>query len=256
MKCQDEKCQSQHVRFDSFRQVPLDDQPKTLRIAITDTAAQKAAEREQLRLENQLRESERLKTLRLIATGVAHDFNSLLSPILAHTELAMMDVGAVSPIQRNLAEVKVATGLAADLCRDMQSYLGTQSPELKPTDVRETIEKTVPLLRARLPESVQLSVSHTDDLPHVIGDNSQIHRVVMNLVMNAIESLRKGGRISISTHISTFNRNELAEMDLASDASPGKCVRIEVADDGCGMDPKTKARMIDPFFSTKFSGRD
>lgn len=245
-----------HVRLETVSLAVRGTTEQKLRIAITDITRQKLAEQQRSALEQQLLEAERLKTLGRIASGAAHDFKNLLSPILAYAELADFTVDRDSPTREYLKGIKQATLMAAELCEKMQGYAAHEIAT-SAVDLDQLVDALLPLLVAHVPANTELVVQQDKDTPKMIAaDKTQIDRALMNLVINAVEAIGKNrGRIKISTRVVNLDERELSKLTLCESPSPGPYVRISVTDNGSGMDRLTLRRILDPFFSTKFPGR-
>jgi PAS domain S-box-containing protein len=193
-------------------------------------------------LEQQLQQTQKLESLGVLAGGIAHDFNNLLTGIMGNASLAMGELGHPEQARERLAEVLQASDRAAVLIRQMLAYAGKGRIMLEKLDLSAEVEEIVRLLRNSLPKNVDFQLRLDRDLPRIEGDCSQIQQLIMNLALNAAEALDdRPGVVTISTSPRT--------------AASGKQVVLEVADTGAGMTEEVKARMFDPFFSTKFAGR-
>jgi PAS domain S-box-containing protein len=236
-------------RWQLGRTLPIrEDDGRVLRWfgTITDIHDQKVAE-------EAAREAHKFESIGLLAGGIAHDFNDLLTSILGNASL----LGIELPAERKprLAAIITATEKAADLTRQLLAYAGKGRFLVEPVDISRVVREIADLLHASIPKKVRLVQELAADLPPVDADRGQIQQIVMNLVLNAAESIPEGraGSVVLST------RNVLLPWrgirGPAAALQPGEYVCIEVRDTGCGMDERTKARIFDPFFTTKFTGR-
>ncbi|MGE5569868.1 MAG: GAF domain-containing protein [Rhodospirillales bacterium] len=211
---------------------------------------------ERRRLEQRLRESQKLESIGLLAGGVAHDFNNLLTGILGNASLALEELSVNDPVRPILENVILASERAAHLTRQLLAYSGKGRFIIQPVNISELVREIGALLRMTIPKKVHLRLELEDKLPPVEADSSQIQQLVMNLVLNAAEAIGDGtGTVLVTTGVrqvdETYSQSALMRDELA----PGKYVYLEVHDTGCGMDEQTKARIFDPFFTTKFTGR-
>ena len=219
----------------------------TFTVILRDVTQRVQAERAREKLEAQLLQAQKMEALGTLAGGIAHDFNNILTAIAGNVELARLDAGADSPLQRNLAETAKAAQRAADLVRQILTFSRRQPLERVVVDVRELALEAVRLLRSTLPAGIELVTTLAPDSPNVFADRTQLHQVLMNLVVNAAQAIgRKPGRIEIS----------LTGVILSDDATvaalaPGHYARLGVTDNGPGMDAATRQRIFDPFFTTK-----
>jgi len=145
---------------------------------------------------------------------------------------------------------------AADLCRQLLAYSGKGRFVVRPLDVSELIRQTAPILQLSISKSATLRLDLANDLPLVDADATQIRQVLMNLVVNAAEALGdRTGLVSVTSGSLHAEGDYLRNTFLAPDLADGCYVFLEVSDNGCGMTPATQAKIFDPFFSTKFTGR-
>jgi PAS domain S-box-containing protein len=221
-----------------------------------DVTEQRRAEAQRRDLERKLLEAQKLESLGVLAGGVAHDFSNLLVTILGHLSLALDDLPADSPAREKLARIETAARRGSELARQMLAYAGRERVVLEPVDVNGVVAEMKELLRVSMGRAVRVTYDLRPDLPPVHADPTQVRQVVMNLVINAAESLgERGGAITVGTGVVDLGPSDLKEAHHAPDASPGPHFVLEVADSGCGIDTATLARIFDPFFTTKSTGR-
>jgi PAS domain S-box-containing protein len=211
---------------------------------------------ERRRGEESLRQTQKLESLGVLAGGIAHDFNNLLSAMLGNLNLAQMKLtpgGASGPY---LEKMEDTIRKAAALTRQMLAYSGKGSFVVEPVDLNRLVAEITHLLTVSISKRVRLDYDLAPGLPAIEADAAQLQQVVMNLVTNASEAIGETeGVIRISTSLSDFREREL-ESDLGGQGlEPGQYVTLRVLDTGCGMAPEVQARIFDPFFSTKGSGR-
>jgi PAS domain S-box-containing protein len=206
---------------------------------------------DQHRLEEQLREAQRMETVGRLAGGVAHDFNNQLTGVIGHLDLLRVSIADDDPRQEHIQIARAAAGRCAELTRGLLAYgrrLATQPRRIQVNEVAARIE---PMLRRVLPDSIRLEVALEPSPWPVLADASQLEEVLMNLCLNARDAMPEGGDLKVAT------RNvELAPGALLRhpDARPGHFVEIAVSDSGGGMPPQVQAHIFDPFFSTKQRG--
>jgi PAS domain S-box-containing protein len=207
-------------------------------------------------LKRKLLETRKLESLGVLAGGIAHDFNNLLTGILGHASLAEMEVPETSPVRDHLRQIEKSGQRIADLCKQMLAYSGHGRFVVEPFDLNAIVHEVAELLQLSIAKHAALTFRLGGRLPPVVADATQIRQVVMNLVLNASEALGDvPGTIDIATGVRSLTRDELAATVLGPDLPAGDYVYLEIADSGCGMTEKVKARIFDPFFSTKFTGR-
>ena len=206
---------------------------------------------ERKRNEEKLLQTQKLESLGVLAGGVAHDFNNLLTGIMGNASLAM---DLLLPSDRRLApilaDVIAASESAADLTRQLLAYAGKGRFVIEPIQLSAIVKSVSHMVQSSIPPHVDLQLNCDPSLPSMEADKTQIHQIVMNLIINAAEAIpsERSGKVVVTT----------SSIDLSQPSgslSPGRYVQIEVADDGIGMDEDTQARIFDPFFTTKFMGR-
>ncbi len=216
----------------------------------------KHAEQEQLSLERQVLQTQKLESLGVLAGGIAHDFNNLLTGILGNADLALLDLSPVSPARQNIQDIETAAHRAAELCRQMLAYSGKGHFIIEPVDISEIIREMSHILDVSISKKSILKYNLSDVPVIIMADATQIRQVIMNLLMNASEALSdNSGVISISTGLAYYDRSYLLEMYMDENLQKGMYACLEVTDTGCGMDSETKEKLFDPFFSTKVTGR-
>lgn len=221
-----------------------------------DITADLAAEEERLRMDRRIRETQKLESLGLLAGGIAHDFNNLLVAILGNASLALSDLPSDSPARESVEQIELASRRAADLARQLLAYSGRGRFDVHVLDLNMLIGEVAQLLRASIPKGVQLRLDLAPELPAIEADGTQLRQVVMNLVVNAGEAIGGGdGRVVVRTFALELDRDYLSRTVLDDELPPGTYIALEVDDSGAGMDEATRARIFDPFFSTKFTGR-
>jgi PAS domain S-box-containing protein len=213
-------------------------------------------EEERRKIEEQMRHTQKLESLGVLAGGIAHDFNNLLTAILGHADLAMLETAVDSPMRDSLREIINGAKRAADLARQMLSYSGRGSIEMVPVDLGTIIREMAGILEVSISKKTRLIFDFENDLPAVEADPSQLRQVIMNLIVNASESLgMESGIISVKLGKMFCRTGYFDDAFMGHKMPEGEYVFIEVSDTGCGMDENTRQRMFDPFFTTKFTGR-
>ncbi len=227
----------------------------TIGVAL-DVTERTEAETTRLSLERKLLEAQKLESLGLLAGGVAHDFSNLLVSVLGNASLAMELLPADSPAGPVLHWIEKAARQGSDLARQMLAYSGRGRVVRERVDLNAIVDEMRDLLQGSLRPRATMLYELAPALPVIQADPTQMRQIVMNLVLNASEAIgpRDGG-ITVRTGVAAVAEGDLETAQHASDAAPGSHVYLEVADTGCGMDAATMARIFDPFFSTKVTGR-
>jgi PAS domain S-box-containing protein len=226
----------------------------TTLIDITDL---KRAEAERRSFEDQMRHTQKLESLGVMAGGIAHDFNNILHIILAnahHSQKVVPEVSAARPFVDNIER---AANRAAVLTRQMLAYSGRGRFLCQELDMGELVREITHLVRSSVSKKVTLQTKLSGDLAFIEADAAQIQQVLMNLVLNATEALDEehGGLVTVSAAALHCTEDYLRGSRALFTPPAGEYVCVEVSDTGCGMGEETVDRRFDPFFTTKFTGR-
>ncbi|MDZ7261146.1 MAG: PAS domain S-box protein, partial [candidate division KSB1 bacterium] len=216
-----------------------------------DITERKRAEEERAKLEEQLRQSQKIEAVGKLAGGVAHDFNNLLTAISGYTELLLSDLGPDHPMRADLGEIKKATDRAASLTHQLLAFSRRQPLQPKVLDLNALITNLYKMLQRLIGEDIELITILEPDLSRVKADPGQLEQVIMNLAVNARDAMPHGGHLTIKTQTVTLD-NEACK--LIPEARPGRFVCLSLEDTGIGMDKATLAQIFEPFFSTKAPG--
>lgn len=208
----------------------------------------------ELRMERELRHSQKMEAIGTLAGGIAHDFNNILTAIIGYTEMAQMKLPKEDTATRDLERVQEAGLRAKDLVKRILTFSRQSEQVLEPLQILPIIEEVLGLLRSTMPSTIEIQLQLPDDSVNdiILADPVQIHQVLMNLATNAAHAMRNlGGVLSVS----------LAEMDvdaaaivLHPDLKPGGYVTLTVGDTGHGMEKNIRERIFDPYFTTKKVG--
>lgn len=214
------------------------------------------AEQEKLEMERRLLHAQKLESLGVMSGGIAHDFNNLLTVIVGNLELALMDISPESPATRSIGNAIKAARRSADLTRQMLAYSGRGSFITRDIRITDIVKENADMFRTAISKNINLILSLVPNLPLVRADASQIQQVVMNLIINASESIGDSpGEIKVTTGAIYCDESFLTQSLALNKPQPGEFVYLEVGDTGCGMEEETIKRLFDPFFTTKFTGR-
>ncbi len=194
---------------------------------------------------------QKLESLRVLTGGIAHDFNNLMGGILAEAELAETEPSERESMLEGIQRIRGLAARAAEIVRELMIYSGQEKATLESVDMSRLVADMLQLLKVSISKRACVTTDLADDLPRVLGNAAQIRQVVMNLVINASEAVADNGMI----HVATARVTQTESADLTSDRPPaGDCVRLTIADTGCGMTEEARSRIFDPFFTTKPSG--
>ncbi len=213
-------------------------------------------QREREEMHRRLNHSQKLESLGELAGGVAHDFNNILTVILNNAILAKMHPDEADLLRECLEQIEHAAARAAHLCNQMLAYSGRGQFVVEPIRLQELVDDTLPLVRSSISRRADLEIVAEPCDAVTQADVTQIRQIILNLVINASDALgNEPGRIRIVTGLMAADCDYLKTCALAPEGSAGQFVFLEVSDTGCGMSPETMARIFEPFFSTKFTGR-
>ena len=216
-------------------------------IAERDDALQK-----RLLLEEQLRHSQKMEAVGRLAGGIAHDFNNLLTAIIGYTEIVLYGLDPKDDRRADAEEIGRAAMRAADLTRQMLAFSRRQVLQPKIIDLNTALKKVEPMLRRMIGEDIVLTVNGRAANAYVRVDPGQVEQVVMNLVVNARDAMPQGGRLNVETGEAMLDEAAIVDMP---DARPGDYVVLSVSDTGIGMPPEIRARIFEPYFTTKDVGK-
>ncbi len=216
--------------------------------AIVNYVAAKRDITTELELEEQLLQSQKLESLGTLATGISHDFNNILAIILGYSTMTGERAPSPEQVKQRFAAIAQAAERGANLVRQLLAF-GRKS-EKRPTilDINRLVVEIEGVLRETFPRNLTINVRTASELPQIRADADQMHQVLLNLCINARDSMPSGGRLQISTRLAAPS----AARRSGSLDSPW--VAIEVRDTGHGMDEATRQRVFEPFFTTKIAG--
>lgn len=212
---------------------------------------------ERAQAEEALRQSQKLESLGVLAGGVAHDFNNLLVAILSHNSLALAQLPAGSPARSSVEKAVKAAERAADLTRQLLAYSGQGQFKIVPLNLNDLIEENLHLFELAVSRQVRLIPRLAPGLPFIEADAGQMQQVIMNLILNAAEAIGdRPGTVVVQTDLQLVRaEGDVIRSYTGGVLAPGRYVRLQVIDDGSGMDGETLSKIFDPFFTTKFTGR-
>ena len=212
-------------------------------------------EEERQRLHVQIQHSQKLESLGVLAGGIAHDFNNLLMGVLGNASLTLKSLSNPIEAKQYIEKIEKAAQQAAKLTNQMLAYSGKGKFVIQPVNLSELVEEMTQLLKVSISKNVSIRYNFSPDLPDIEADVSQISQVIMNLIVNASESIgNKVGVISVRTNIMKVDDTYLIETFFGDNVPEGEYVFLEVSDNGIGMDKATQEKIFDPFFTTKFKG--
>ena len=220
--------------------------------SLLDITERRRAEEEKAKIEDQLRQAQKMEAIGILAGGVAHDFNNLLTSIQGNAEIAMMKSDESNPLYRHFKKIQHSSIRASNLTRQLLLFSRRQPMERVPLNLSGTIENLLKMLDRLIGEDITIDISCEPDPLTVKADEGNIEQVLMNLAVNARDAMPDGGMLSISAKNVVLEKEDITE---EADARPGRFVCLSVTDTGTGMDGETVRRIFEPFYTTKGLGR-
>jgi PAS domain S-box-containing protein len=219
---------------------------------ITHYVAVKADITERKKLEEHLRQVQKMEAIGQLAGGIAHDFNNILSAITGYTELSKAILQPGSEPFEYLSQVMEASGRAKELINQILMFSRETAKELRPIRVAFPVKEALKLIRASVPSTVEIR-SRIVSKSSALADPTQIHQIVMNLCTNAAQAMQESGGL-LEVHLTDITVNHGDHHRKYPDAKPGDYIRLTVSDEGHGIDGQYLHRIFDPFFTTKKIG--
>ncbi len=226
---------------------------KTLmQYSVKDITEQKQAAEELEKLEEQLKQAQKMESIGTLAGGIAHDFNNILFPMLGYTEMMISDIQEGSLIRESLDEVLKGILRARDLVKQILEFSRQADHEYIPVDCDVILHEVLKLSRSTLPTTIELKQDIQENCGKVEADPTQVHQILMNLITNAFHSMEEnGGLLTVTLKVQNPPpKGILQEKNLHK-----SYVCITVTDTGTGMNDKTIKRIFDPYFTTKQQGK-
>jgi PAS domain S-box-containing protein len=210
---------------------------------------------ERKRVEAAVRDLRHTESVGFLAAGVAHNLNNLLVAVIGNASLLVESPGLPLDRRQLAGDILQSGERAAKLTRQLLAYAGKGGFFVRPTAVSRVVAGLEGVLRASIPQHIDLRFKLARDLPAIHADENQIRQIVTDLALNAAEAIDgAAGSIGIATRLATVNSDGGAVSGIG-DLRPGRYILIEVEDTGGGISSAVRPRLFDPFFSTKFTGR-
>lgn len=238
----------------SYIRKPVD--PREFWLVIEANRKIASVENRMRQLEIKMQEAQRFEGIGVLAGGVVHDFNNLLTGIFGGVALARLELPPGSPVEARLDQIDRAANRAAELCQRLLAHISRGGGNSRMLAVDALVEETVSLLKTSLKPDIAIQIGSTGKLPPIRSEEAPLRQVLTNLITNAAEAIGDAaGMIRVVTFTRKLDAEALARLQFAGEAKPGDFVVIEVADTGCGMDADTLQQIFDPVFTTKAAGR-
>ena len=205
----------------------------------------------EVKLEAQLRQAQKMEAIGTLAGGIAHDFNNILGVIIGFTEMALHE-GSDESLKRRMKQVLKASDRAKNLVNQILTISRRSEQEKKPIDINVIVKEAVKFLRSSIPSTINISANIPTVSATVLADPTQLHQILMNLCTNASHAMREtGGVMKISLEKVDIDSTSLSPNP---GLKPGRYILLIVSDTGHGIDPSIMDRIFDPFFTTKKVG--
>lgn len=203
-----------------------------------------------IKMEEQLQQSQKMEAIGTLAGGIAHDFNNILFPIFGYTEMIMSEVPEDSAIRKKLNIILNGAMRAKSLVQQILTFSRQNKQELKPLMIQLVINEALKLFKAALPSTIEIIQNIDESCGLIMADYTQIHQIMMNLCANAFHSMEEtGGKLEICLKEIEIKSGDILEINI----KPGKYALLTVSDTGCGMEQKVIERIFEPYFTTKES---
>ncbi len=207
---------------------------------------------EQKRLEEQLRQAQKMEAIGRFSAGIAHDLNNILSVIVGYGTILQMKMPCDNPQRDNVNQILAAVDRATNLTRSLLTFSRKQELKLQPININSCIRNARTFLERIIGEDINLKISLTESDVLINADKGHIEQVLMNLAANARDAMPSGGILSIGSDLLEIDEQYIK---LHGYGTPGRYALIIFADNGCGMNEETRQRIFEPFFTTKETGK-
>jgi len=219
---------------------------------IRDINERKQLEEERIKIEEQLRQAQKMEAVGQLAGGIAHDFNNILTAIIGFSTLMKMKLADDDPLHMEIDQILASSDRAANLTRSMLAFCRRQIMTPRPTDLNDIIREGNIFLQRVISEDVELRTALADAPLNIFADSAQIEQVLMNLATNARDAMPHGGTLVMETSSTMIDDHFISTNGYGKN---GMYAMITVADTGSGMDEETSRRIFEPFFTTKEVGK-
>lgn len=217
-----------------------------------DVTEKKESEKIKLKLEEQLRQSQKMEAIGTMAGGIAHDFNNILGIVLGNAELAIDDIPEWNPASQNLKEIKKASLRAKNIVQQLLSFTRKTVQGKSVLKIQDLVKETMGLLRATIPTSVELKTDIQLDAGPIEADPTQIHQILINLCTNATHAIDAAGILEIKVSEIEIDTPSIV---VNNEFSSGSYIKLTVSDNGIGIPHDIQDKIFDPYFTTKEVGK-
>jgi two-component system cell cycle sensor histidine kinase/response regulator CckA len=233
-----------------------------------DITERKQVEKEKAKLEVQLQQAQKMKSIGSLAGGIAHDLNNILFPISGLSELLLDDIPPDTPEHKSIQQILKSAQRGSDLVKQILAFSRQSNPRKLPIRIQPILQEVLNLVRATIPSNIEITSHISTDCSMVSADPTQVHQIAMNLITNAYHAVEEtGGTIHIALKeaaISAFGeRDDLYDNSILQEGSSGCPIRlmaggyacITISDTGPGIDQRLIHKIFDPYFTTKEQGK-
>ncbi|MCP4294953.1 MAG: PAS domain S-box protein [Proteobacteria bacterium] len=221
-----------------------------VQVIVQDITDRKQAEAERVDLEKQLRQSQKMESMGVLAGGIAHEFNNLLTPILGYAAIFIDKLPEGSREQNALVQIQKAGVRAKKLIKQILAFSRISMFDKTPISVELVVKSTIKLLSQTIPSTITIRYSFESDLPKIMASSHEIQQVITNLCINASHAMPEGGYIDISTKSGIVGDDK----NFVGKEIDGPFIVISIEDFGCGIDPSIMEHIFEPFYTTKIVG--
>ncbi len=205
-----------------------------------------------VKMEQQLRQAQKMEAIGTLAGGIAHDFNNLLFAIQGYNSLSLRLLNESHPVRGHLQKLGQAADRAKDLVAQILTFSRQNEQKLKPIMMQPVVEEAMNLLRATIPTTIEVQQSISPNGALILGNVTHVHQIIINLATNAYQAMKEdGGLLSVSLNsivVDPESKNDYQKV------APGKYAELIVSDTGHGIEQATLDRIFEPYFSTKEQG--
>jgi PAS domain S-box-containing protein len=206
---------------------------------------------EQRDLQRQLFQAQKMESIGTLAGGIAHDFNNILTVILGYTTLIRTEAPPSDPLLDHVQVIEASTRRAVDLTSQLLSFSRAGVTDIAPVNLNRVVGDTCKLIRETFDRSIVINTDLNGEIPLILGDENQVHQIIMNLCVNARDAMPTGGRLQLKTDVRILEQ----ETPGSTPGTEGSTfVSLAISDSGTGIDERILSKIFDPFFTTKKPG--
>ncbi len=203
-------------------------------------------------LEERLRHAQKMEAIGQLTGGIAHDLNNVLTAVIAHVDLAVATLSPDPDMVADLTQAQAAAHRGAGIIRKLMGFSRRERLVLKPLDLGQFVREFAGTMRRLLPAHIDVSIAVDEKLPPVLADASTVQQMLLNLATNARDAMPDGGRLQVQVRRSLIGPEHVVQHGWGE---AGSFITLAVADTGIGMNAETRAKVFEPFFSTKSKGQ-